>query len=100
MLARGALGNPWLFEQVLGAREGEPSRAEIARGAGLGDRARRRAPRRGAAARYLRKFYPWYVTRLGEGKALQDRMQRTQTIAEARAAFGIAAPLAAAAAAA
>ena len=29
MLARGSLGNPWLFEQVLGRRDGEPSREEI-----------------------------------------------------------------------
>ena len=29
MLARGSLGNPWLFEQLLGAREREPTRAEI-----------------------------------------------------------------------
>ena len=26
MLARGALGNPWLFAQVLGARDEEPAR--------------------------------------------------------------------------
>ena len=29
MLARGALGNPWLFAQVLGDARREPSRAEI-----------------------------------------------------------------------
>src|SRR3954453_1259280 len=29
MLARGALGNPWLFEQVLGARDAEPAPEEI-----------------------------------------------------------------------
>ena len=29
MLARGSLGNPWLFEQLLGARDGEPTRAEV-----------------------------------------------------------------------
>jgi tRNA-dihydrouridine synthase len=28
-LARGALGNPWLFAQLLGTREDEPTRAEI-----------------------------------------------------------------------
>jgi nifR3 family TIM-barrel protein len=96
LLARGSLGNPWLFEQVLGTRTGEPSRAEIlaeldwvldAAVEHLGE---------ARAARYLRKFYPWYVTRLGEGKVLQDRLQRTQSIAEARAALGIV-PLAAAA---
>ena len=29
MLARGALGNPWLFAQVLGARSDEPTLAEV-----------------------------------------------------------------------
>src|SRR6478735_7254259 len=29
MLARGALGNPWLFEEVLGARSEDPTREEI-----------------------------------------------------------------------
>ena len=29
MLARGSLGNPWLFEEVLGRREGPPAAAEV-----------------------------------------------------------------------
>src|SRR6059058_5564257 len=29
MLARGTLGNPWLFEQLLGERDDEPSRDEV-----------------------------------------------------------------------
>src|SRR3954451_19583956 len=29
MLARGALGNPWLFEQLLGRYDGDPSPAEV-----------------------------------------------------------------------
>jgi tRNA-dihydrouridine synthase B len=29
LLARGSLGNPWLFEQLLGTREGQPDREEI-----------------------------------------------------------------------
>ena len=65
MLARGALGNPWLFEQLLGRREGEPGRPRCARELGWTiDRAVEHLgePR---AARYLRKFYPWYVPRLG-----------------------------------
>ena len=36
MLARGALGNPWLFAQVLGARDDEPTREEVARRSGTG----------------------------------------------------------------
>lgn len=89
LLARGSLGNPWLFEQVLGRRDEEPTRAEIL--AEL-DWVIERAVEHlgeGRAARYLRKFYPWYVERLGEGKALQDALQRAATIAEARAALGI-----------
>jgi len=37
------------------------------------------------ASRYLRKFYPWYVDRLGAGKPLQDGLQRAVTIEAARA---------------
>ena len=29
MLARGSLGNPWLFERLLGARDAEPTRDEV-----------------------------------------------------------------------
>jgi tRNA-dihydrouridine synthase B len=85
MLARGCLGNPWLFEQVLGTRAADPTRAEV-----LGeldwvmDRA---VEHLGAqrAGRYLRKFYPWYLERLGASKALQQAMQETATVADARA---------------
>jgi hypothetical protein len=40
------------------------------------------------ATRYLRKFYPWYVERLGADKALQDGLQRAPTIDDARALLG------------
>jgi tRNA-dihydrouridine synthase B len=83
-LARGSLGNPWLFEQLLGVRDGEPTRAEIlAEVDWVLDRA---VEHLGAerAARYLRKFYPWYVDRLGAGKPLQDGLQRADTIEVAR----------------
>ena len=42
MLARGALGNPWLFGRLLGTYEGEPEPHEVLGGARMGDR---RAPR-------------------------------------------------------
>jgi tRNA-dihydrouridine synthase len=68
MIARGGLGNPWLFEELLGRREGPPTRAEVLEELGwVMDRAvEHLGPER--AGRYLRKFYPWYVERLGEGK--------------------------------
>src|SRR6188768_901764 len=84
MLARGALGNPWLFAQVLGAREGEPSAEEVlAEWHWVIDRAEEHlGPVR--AARYLRKFHPWYVERLGAPKTVQDALQRAETLAEQR----------------
>ena len=90
LLARGSLGNPWLFEQVLGLRDAdaEPERDEIfdeldwvidCAVEHLGtDR----------ATRYLRKFYPWYVERLGgthhEQAVLQAGLQTAPTLAAAR----------------
>jgi hypothetical protein len=37
------------------------------------------------AARYLRKFYPWYVERLGAGREVQDALQRADSLVQARA---------------
>jgi tRNA-dihydrouridine synthase B len=85
MLARGALGNPWLFEQLVGGRTEPPGRDEVLSELHwVMDRA---VEHLGAvrAGRYLRKFYPWYVATMGEGKRLQEALQRTSTVAEARA---------------
>jgi hypothetical protein len=49
------------------------------------------------AGRYLRKFYPWYVDRLGGSKALQSALQATDSVAQARAVLADAAELSAAA---
>ncbi|MGH2947548.1 MAG: tRNA dihydrouridine synthase [Solirubrobacteraceae bacterium] len=84
MLARGTLGNPWLFEQVLGEREDEPLPEEVAaEWAWVVDRAEEHL---GAerAARYLRKFHPWYVDRLGSSHAVQEALQRAETLDEQR----------------
>jgi nifR3 family TIM-barrel protein len=85
MLARGALGNPWLFEQVLGVRATEPTPEEVlAELYWVMDRAvEHLGPDR--AGRYLRKFYPWYLERLNASKELQQAMQATATVEHARA---------------
>jgi tRNA-dihydrouridine synthase B len=85
MLARGSLGNPWLFEQVLGTRAAEPTSEEVL--AELDWVMDRAVEHLGAqrAGRYLRKFYPWYLERLGASKAFQQAMQETATVADARA---------------
>jgi tRNA-dihydrouridine synthase B len=66
MLARGALGNPWLFARLLsGGSAQEPTPDDVR--AELGWTIDRAAEHLGhdRATRYLRKFYPWYVSRLG-----------------------------------
>jgi tRNA-dihydrouridine synthase B len=96
MLARGALGNPWLFAQVLGDRDDEPSRAEVlAEWSWVIDRA---VEHLGAdrAARYLRTFHPWYVERLGEGREVQAALQRAETVGAQRALIAGLQPLLAA----
>jgi nifR3 family TIM-barrel protein len=93
MLARGALGNPWLFEEVLGRREEDPSREEVVEEwLWLVDRAQEHlGPDR--AARWLRKAHPWYIERLGDGHPLQDATQRAESLAEVRDLIaGLAAP--------
>jgi tRNA-dihydrouridine synthase B len=85
MLARGSLGNPWLFGQVLGTRAEDPTRDEVlAELRWVMDRA---VEHLGAerAGRYLRKFYPWYLDRMDAPKALQQAMQSTGDVTEARA---------------
>jgi tRNA-dihydrouridine synthase B len=84
MLARGSLGNPWLFEELTGRRSEPPSREEIA--AELLwtiDRAEEHlGPDR--AARYLRKFYPWYVGPLGASPEVAAELRRNADLARAR----------------
>jgi len=85
MLARGCLGNPWLFSELLAGEDRQPSpehvlaelRWTIARAVEhLGE------PR---ATRYLRKFYPWYVPRLQleaiAARDLQETLQSADTLA-------------------
>jgi tRNA-dihydrouridine synthase B len=85
MLARGSLGNPWLFERLLGTRASEPTREEVL--AELDWVMDRAVEHLGAerAGRYLRKFYPWYLEHLGASKSLQQALQETRSVADARA---------------
>jgi nifR3 family TIM-barrel protein len=91
LLARGSLGNPWLFAELLGGRDGDPTREEVLAELDwvivcarehLGDE---------RAARYLRKFYPWYVERLrlerAEQKSLLTQLQVAPSLDSARILF-------------
>ena len=89
LLARGSLGNPWLFEQLLGTRQSDPTRDEVLAELDwvidcaidhLGEE---------RATRYLRKFYPWYLERLGGDHALQAALQQAPTVDAVRAKLGL-----------
>lgn len=87
MIARGSLGNPWLFAQLLGERDDEPTPAEVlAELEWMMDRA---VEHMGAVrgGRWMRKAYPWFVERMGGGKDLQAAMQQADSIEAAREAL-------------
>jgi nifR3 family TIM-barrel protein len=84
MLARGALGNPWIFQALLAGREAGPTRAEVAEELCWTIECAVEHLGEARATRYLRKFYPWYVARLeldgGSTGRLQEALQRAQTL--------------------
>jgi tRNA-dihydrouridine synthase len=84
MIARGSLGNPWIFEELTGSRVTPPEREEIvAELLWVMARAEEHlGPDR--AARYLRKFYPWYLERLEAGKETTAAFQASDALDEAR----------------
>jgi tRNA-dihydrouridine synthase B len=84
MIARGALGNPWIFEELTGQRVDPPTAEEIvAELLWVIDRAEEHlGPER--AARYLRKFYPWYLERLDADRATTASFQESDDLDVAR----------------
>jgi nifR3 family TIM-barrel protein len=99
LLARGSLGNPWLFEQLLGRRGQGPTDAEVLDELDwVIDRAQEHLGAQ-RAARYLRKFYPWYIeqlspaylSRLGGPAGLRAAVQVAPTPQHVRVLLGSAA---------
>jgi tRNA-dihydrouridine synthase len=92
MLARGALGNPWLFAELCGSRDRPPDRDEVLDELDWTMDAAVEHLGAERAGRYLRKFYPWYIERLGLPRApareLQEALQVAPTVEDARALLG------------
>jgi tRNA-dihydrouridine synthase B len=88
MIARGALGNPWIFEELTGRRDRPPGAVEVVDEL-LWTMARAEehlGPER--AARYARKFYPWYLERLGVRGPDAHAFQRAESLDRARELLG------------
>jgi nifR3 family TIM-barrel protein len=88
LIARGGLGNPWIFRELVSGEPQQPTREEIVDELDwVIDRATEHmGEERGS--RYLRKFYPWYVEQLGgtraEQKQLQSALQQAPDLATVR----------------
>ena len=84
MLARGSLGNPWLFSQLLGNRDADATAGELAAELRwVMDRAEEHLGS-DRAGRYLRKFYPWYLERMAVPKKTQEAFQQSAALGDAR----------------
>lgn len=75
MIARGALGNPWIFEELVGQRSGPPSGEEVLSELDWVTACASEHLGTARATRYLRRFYPWYLERLELDRPLARRLQ-------------------------
>ena len=87
MLARGSLGNPWLFARLLGCYEGTPSPREVVEELDWVIARAEEHLGEERAGRYLRKFYPWYADTLGLTKRERHALVTAPTTAYAREAL-------------
>ena len=90
MIARGALGNPWIFEELVGDRSAPPRRDEIAAELRWVLDCGERHFGAERASRNLRKFYPWYLERLEISGPEADAFQRADSLDRVREMLALA----------
>ena len=83
MVARGGMGYPWIFQELTGERSEVPSEAEVIQELRWVMIQAREHWGEVRAARNLRKFYPWYLERLGLHGKQADAFQRTTSLDQA-----------------
>jgi nifR3 family TIM-barrel protein len=88
MLARGALGNPWLFQALLAGRQAGPTRGEVVEELRWTIACAVEHLGEARATRYLRKFYPWYLARLELDRTATRRLQESLQVAQTLAQVG------------
>jgi tRNA-dihydrouridine synthase B len=88
MVARGGLGNPWLFGELAGSRPKPPSADEVLDELEwVMERAVEHLGE-GRAVGFLRKFYPWYLAQLGDERELKDAFNAAETVGAAHEIVG------------
>ncbi len=81
MIARGCLGNPWIFSEVLGIGRA-PTRMDVISEMRWTIAAAEEHLGAERACRYMRKFYPWYIKKLGLPRKTVDRLVLAATLDE------------------
>ena len=82
---RCALPISWIFEELTGERSALPTDAEVIQELRWVIGRAREHWGEERAARNLRKFYPWYLERLGLDGAAADAFQRSTSLEEVEA---------------
>ncbi|HKJ36438.1 MAG TPA: tRNA-dihydrouridine synthase [Solirubrobacterales bacterium] len=87
MVARGSFGDPWVFEELTGRRTEPPTREQVTEELlWIIDSAQQHLGPR--ACHYLRKFYPWYLDRLGLPKQVGVELQQAEDLDDVRSMIG------------
>jgi len=84
MIARGSFGYPWIFAELTGQRTAAPDGDEIASELLWVIDAAEQHLGAERAGRYLRKFYPWYLARIGLSHREATPFQRLDDLDEVR----------------